>query len=98
MSRLTICRSAAFRICFAKLRVARPGFFRKVGLGTFVDPANGGGKLNARTTEELVRLIEIDGEQWLFLQGVSDQCRDHPRDHGGSQRQHLDGEGGANPR
>ena len=29
MSRLTTCRSAAFRICFAKLRVARPGFFQR---------------------------------------------------------------------
>ena len=42
------------------------GLLSKVGLGTFVDPANGGGKLNERTTEELVRLLEIDGEQWLF--------------------------------
>ena len=40
----------------------KAGLLSKVGLGTFVDPANGGGKLNARTTEELVRLIEIDGE------------------------------------
>ena len=66
MSRLTICRSDACRICFARLRDARPVFFPRSGLGTFVDPANGGGKLNARTTEELVRLIEIDGEPWLF--------------------------------
>ena len=48
------------------MRDARPVFFQRSGSGTFVDPANGGGKLNARTTEELVRLIEIDGEPWLF--------------------------------
>jgi propionate CoA-transferase len=37
-----------------------------VGLRTFVDPRLTGGKINAATTEELVRLLEIDGEEWLF--------------------------------
>src|SRR5206468_3526184 len=26
----------------------------------------GGGRINERTTEDLVRLMEIDGEEWLF--------------------------------
>src|SRR5712692_1847524 len=51
---------------FREIAGRKAGLLSKVGLGTFVDPANGGGKLNARTTEELVRLMEIDGEQWLF--------------------------------
>ena len=51
---------------FREIAGRKAGLLSKVGLGTFVDPANGGGKLNARTTEELVRLLEIDGEQWLF--------------------------------
>ena len=37
-----------------------------MGLGTFVDPRSGGGRINARTTEELVRVMDIDGEEWLF--------------------------------
>jgi propionate CoA-transferase len=51
---------------FREIAGRKAGLLSKVGLGTFVDPVNGGGKLNARTTEELVRLIEIDGEPWLF--------------------------------
>lgn len=44
----------------------KAGIFSKVGLGTFVDPRKGGGKLNDKTTEDLVRLLEIEGEEYLY--------------------------------
>ncbi len=44
----------------------RAGTLTKVGLGTFVDPREEGGKINACTTEDLVRVMPIDGEEWLF--------------------------------
>ena len=44
----------------------KPGQLSSIGLGTFVDPRFGGGKLNARTTEEIVELMPIGGVDYLF--------------------------------
>jgi propionate CoA-transferase len=44
----------------------RAGTLTKVGLRTFVDPRREGGKINSRTTEDLVRVMMIDDEEWLF--------------------------------
>jgi propionate CoA-transferase len=44
----------------------RAGTLTKVGLRTFVDPRQQGGRINANTTEDLVRVMAIDGEEWLF--------------------------------
>jgi propionate CoA-transferase len=49
----------------------RAGTLSKVGLGTFVDPRQGGGRINDATTEALVRMMEIDGDEWLFYKAPS---------------------------
>ncbi len=44
----------------------RPGLITKVGLHTFVDPRHGGGRQSACSTDDLVELIEIKGEEYLL--------------------------------
>ena len=51
---------------YRDIAARKAGSLTKVGLRTFVDPRLEGGKVNAATTEDLVRLLEIDGEEWLF--------------------------------
>jgi propionate CoA-transferase len=51
---------------YRNIASGKAGLISQVGLGTFVDPRNGGGKLNARTVDEMVRLIDIEGEAYLF--------------------------------
>jgi len=45
----------------------KPGVFTKVGLYTYIDPRVQGGRMNAVTTRDLVRVEELDGEEWLFF-------------------------------
>lgn len=42
-----------------------PGVITKIGLDTFIDPRQSGGKMNKSAQEDLVELITIDGEEWL---------------------------------
>ncbi|MDR1246723.1 MAG: hypothetical protein LBK57_06810 [Clostridiales Family XIII bacterium] len=44
----------------------QPGLLSKIGVGTYVDPRQDGGRLNAKSKEEIVSLMEIDGEEWLY--------------------------------
>jgi propionate CoA-transferase len=44
----------------------RPGCITHIGLDTFIDPVNDGGRINERTLEPLVERVELGGETWLW--------------------------------
>jgi propionate CoA-transferase len=51
---------------YRDIAAGKPGTISKVGLRTFVDPREGGGKVNALTKDDIVRLMTIDDEPWLL--------------------------------
>ena len=48
----------------------RPGVLTKVGLDTYIDPRQSGGRMNERTTDEIVQVVQFDGDEWLYFRAI----------------------------
>lgn len=55
---------------YREIAGSKPGMLSKVGLRTFVDPRQSGGKINERTTEDLVKIQMIGDEEWLLYKSI----------------------------
>lgn len=58
-------------VLFDMLRDAaakRAGVLTRIGLDTFVDPRRNGCKMNAAARDDIVRVVQFGGEEWLHFQ------------------------------
>jgi propionate CoA-transferase len=52
---------------YRDIAAGKPGTITRVGIGTFVDPRLEGAKINVSTIEDLVEVIRLDGDDFLFF-------------------------------
>jgi len=59
---------------FRAIAAGSPGVLSRVGLNTFIDPRQQGGRLNSACRENLVKLINLGEEEYLLYPSMPIQC------------------------
>ena len=55
---------------FREIASGNPGLLSRTGLGTYIDPRHGGGRVNSHTTGDLVDVVDIAGREMLFYHAL----------------------------
>ena len=56
---------------FSSIASNSPGFITKTGLGTYIDPRNGGGRLNDITKKDIIKIISIENNEYLLYKNFN---------------------------
>jgi len=59
---------------YRAIAAGQPGVVTRIGLGSFMDPLHGGGRMNNTTPASLVERVTLRGEDWLLYPALPIDC------------------------
>ena len=59
---------------YRAIAAGQPGVVTRIGLGSFMDPLHGGGRMNASTPVGLVERVSLRGRDWLLYPAMPLDC------------------------
>ncbi len=59
---------------YRAIAAGQPGVVTRIGLGSFLDPRHGGGRMNRSTEPSLIERVTLRGEDWLLYPSMKLDC------------------------